>query len=70
MQAQIEAELHRHWDRLHQGLNYYKPPWYATVVWNILSSLYLFLKMVTMILFLEVHHLLQRSKKTKTLHNH
>ncbi|KAL7377348.1 hypothetical protein ABVT39_026230 [Epinephelus coioides] len=24
--AQIEAELHRHWDRLHQGLSYYKPP--------------------------------------------
>uniref|UniRef100_A0A8C3A4U5 Nucleoporin NUP188 n=1 Tax=Cyclopterus lumpus TaxID=8103 RepID=A0A8C3A4U5_CYCLU len=25
-QAQIEAELDRHWDRLHQGLSYYKPP--------------------------------------------
>ncbi|XP_039470852.1 nucleoporin NUP188 [Oreochromis aureus] len=24
--AQIEAELDRHWDRLHQGLSYYKPP--------------------------------------------
>ncbi|XP_011602933.2 nucleoporin NUP188 homolog [Takifugu rubripes] len=24
--AQIEAELDRHWDRLHEGLNYYKPP--------------------------------------------
>ncbi|XP_068608729.1 nucleoporin NUP188 [Brachionichthys hirsutus] len=24
--AQIEAELVRHWDRLHQGLSYYKPP--------------------------------------------
>ncbi|KAA8584414.1 hypothetical protein FQN60_008199 [Etheostoma spectabile] len=24
--AQIEAELDRHWDRLHQGLTYYKPP--------------------------------------------
>uniref|UniRef100_A0A8C5DSD9 Nucleoporin NUP188 n=1 Tax=Gouania willdenowi TaxID=441366 RepID=A0A8C5DSD9_GOUWI len=24
--AQIEAELNRHWDRLHQGLSYYKPP--------------------------------------------
>uniref|UniRef100_A0A4W6BV08 Nucleoporin NUP188 n=1 Tax=Lates calcarifer TaxID=8187 RepID=A0A4W6BV08_LATCA len=24
--AQIEAELDRHWDRLHQGLGYYKPP--------------------------------------------
>ncbi|XP_076014771.1 nucleoporin NUP188 [Genypterus blacodes] len=24
--AQIEAELERHWDRLHQGLTYYKPP--------------------------------------------
>ncbi|KAK5879327.1 hypothetical protein CesoFtcFv8_024642 [Champsocephalus esox] len=24
--AQIEAELDRHWDRLHQGLCYYKPP--------------------------------------------
>uniref|UniRef100_A0A8C5DS06 Nucleoporin NUP188 n=1 Tax=Gouania willdenowi TaxID=441366 RepID=A0A8C5DS06_GOUWI len=23
--AQIEAELNRHWDRLHQGLSYYKP---------------------------------------------
>ncbi|XP_056289355.1 nucleoporin NUP188 isoform X2 [Pseudoliparis swirei] len=25
-QAQIEAELDRHWERLHQGLSYYKPP--------------------------------------------
>ncbi|KAM8871349.1 nucleoporin NUP188 isoform 2-T2 [Synchiropus picturatus] len=24
--AQIEAELDKHWDRLHQGLSYYKPP--------------------------------------------
>uniref|UniRef100_A0A3Q3CM93 Nucleoporin NUP188 n=1 Tax=Haplochromis burtoni TaxID=8153 RepID=A0A3Q3CM93_HAPBU len=24
--AQIEVELDRHWDRLHQGLSYYKPP--------------------------------------------
>ncbi|XP_029024008.1 nucleoporin NUP188 [Betta splendens] len=24
--AQIEAELDRHWERLHQGLSYYKPP--------------------------------------------
>ncbi|XP_074472915.1 nucleoporin NUP188 isoform X1 [Sebastes fasciatus] len=24
--AQIEAELDRHWDRLHQGLTYFKPP--------------------------------------------
>ncbi|XP_041666678.1 nucleoporin NUP188 isoform X2 [Cheilinus undulatus] len=24
--AQIEAELDRHWNRLHQGLSYYKPP--------------------------------------------
>uniref|UniRef100_A0A672IAK6 Nucleoporin NUP188 n=1 Tax=Salarias fasciatus TaxID=181472 RepID=A0A672IAK6_SALFA len=24
--VQIEAELDRHWDRLHQGLSYYKPP--------------------------------------------
>uniref|UniRef100_H3DN37 Nucleoporin NUP188 n=2 Tax=Tetraodon nigroviridis TaxID=99883 RepID=H3DN37_TETNG len=24
--AQVEAELNRHWDQLHQGLNYYKPP--------------------------------------------
>uniref|UniRef100_A0A3P9I3K8 Nucleoporin Nup188 N-terminal domain-containing protein n=1 Tax=Oryzias latipes TaxID=8090 RepID=A0A3P9I3K8_ORYLA len=24
--AQIEAELDRHWDRLHQGLSYYKQP--------------------------------------------
>ncbi|XP_034753091.1 nucleoporin NUP188 homolog [Etheostoma cragini] len=24
--AQIEAELDRHWDRLHQGLTYYRPP--------------------------------------------
>ncbi|XP_059214665.1 nucleoporin NUP188 isoform X2 [Centropristis striata] len=24
--GQIEAELDRHWDRLHQGLSYYKPP--------------------------------------------
>uniref|UniRef100_M3ZTZ5 Nucleoporin NUP188 n=1 Tax=Xiphophorus maculatus TaxID=8083 RepID=M3ZTZ5_XIPMA len=24
--AQIEGELDRHWDRLHQGLGYYKPP--------------------------------------------
>uniref|UniRef100_A0A3Q1IBP7 Nucleoporin NUP188 n=1 Tax=Anabas testudineus TaxID=64144 RepID=A0A3Q1IBP7_ANATE len=24
--AQIEAELDRHWERLHQGLGYYKPP--------------------------------------------
>uniref|UniRef100_A0A3B4ZDZ5 Nucleoporin NUP188 n=1 Tax=Stegastes partitus TaxID=144197 RepID=A0A3B4ZDZ5_9TELE len=24
--AQIDAELDRHWDRLHQGLSYYKPP--------------------------------------------
>uniref|UniRef100_H2LHJ5 Nucleoporin NUP188 n=1 Tax=Oryzias latipes TaxID=8090 RepID=H2LHJ5_ORYLA len=24
--AQIEAELERHWDRLHQGLSYYKQP--------------------------------------------
>ncbi|KAM9841472.1 nucleoporin NUP188 [Aulostomus maculatus] len=24
--AQIEAELDRHWDRLHEGLSYYKPP--------------------------------------------
>ncbi|XP_068191386.1 nucleoporin NUP188 [Antennarius striatus] len=24
--AHIEAELERHWDRLHQGLHYYKPP--------------------------------------------
>ncbi|CAK6973622.1 nucleoporin NUP188-like%2C partial [Scomber scombrus] len=24
--AQIEAELDRHWDRLHQGLSYYKSP--------------------------------------------
>uniref|UniRef100_A0A3Q3IR34 Nucleoporin NUP188 n=1 Tax=Monopterus albus TaxID=43700 RepID=A0A3Q3IR34_MONAL len=24
--AQIEAELDRHWDRLYQGLGYYKPP--------------------------------------------
>lgn len=31
-QAQIEAELNRHWDQLHQGLNYYKPPWYVAVV--------------------------------------
>lgn len=31
LKAQIEAELDRHWDRLHQGLNYYKPPWYVTV---------------------------------------
>lgn len=28
-QTQIEAELDRHWDRLHQGLNYYKPPRYV-----------------------------------------
>lgn len=28
-QAQIEAELDRHWDRLHQGLSYYKPPRYS-----------------------------------------
>lgn len=26
--AQIEAELDRHWERLHQGLSYYKPPRY------------------------------------------
>uniref|UniRef100_A0A8C3A2M7 Nucleoporin NUP188 n=1 Tax=Cyclopterus lumpus TaxID=8103 RepID=A0A8C3A2M7_CYCLU len=25
----IEAELDRHWDRLHQGLSYYKPPRYV-----------------------------------------
>lgn len=30
-QAQIEAELDRHWDRLHQGLSYYKPPRYGKV---------------------------------------
>lgn len=30
-QAQIEAELDRHWDRLHQGLNYYKLPRYVIV---------------------------------------
>lgn len=28
-QAQIEVELDRHWDRLHQGLSYYKPPRYS-----------------------------------------
>uniref|UniRef100_H3DN38 Nucleoporin NUP188 n=1 Tax=Tetraodon nigroviridis TaxID=99883 RepID=H3DN38_TETNG len=26
--TQVEAELNRHWDQLHQGLNYYKPPWH------------------------------------------
>uniref|UniRef100_A0A3Q2XB59 Uncharacterized protein n=1 Tax=Hippocampus comes TaxID=109280 RepID=A0A3Q2XB59_HIPCM len=24
--AQIESELETHWERLHQGLSYYKPP--------------------------------------------